>query len=80
MHPARLHRAHTLNNHRLRISASSETQSAADRFELAEAVCHIQPSDTVGDEPAASVFQHYVELRIVSWSVSQTPVVFDSGS
>jgi hypothetical protein len=80
MHPARLHPAHTLNNHRSRISASSESRSAADRFEMAEAVCHIQPSDTVSDEPATSVFQHYIELGIVNWSVSQAPVVFDRGS
>jgi hypothetical protein len=80
MHPARLHPAHTLNNHRSRIPASSESRPAADRLEMAEAVCHIQPSDAVSDEPAAIVFQHYVELGIVDWSVSQAPVVFNSGS
>jgi hypothetical protein len=77
MHPARLHPAHTLNNHRTRVPASSESRSAADRLKMAEAVCNIQPSNTVSDEPAASVFQHYVELGIVNWSVSQAPAVFD---
>src|SRR5271155_4068773 len=74
MHPARPHPAHTFNSHRSRISASGECRTAPDGLERAEAFCDIEPADTVGEEPAAGVFQHYIQLRIVNGSGSKAAI------
>src|SRR5262245_43801509 len=77
MHPAGLHPAHTLDGRGTCIATSRDVGTAADRYEVAEAIRHVQPPDAVGEEPALRIFEHHVQFGIVNWRAAETTVVFD---